>query len=409
MCTVTRCRVALSISPCNGVTKENTIMKISNSISISIILLSGSLACSSSSDDSADSADAGDIANADAAGADAAAPSATIVSVSGDYAGTGVLSTLKIPEMEVTINAVAGVVGGDPALRSFGDRLFILDRFGGDSVTVLDRDLALVGQVSTGVDTNPQDVAVIGDALYVAAWDAAGVLVIDLNDISGGVVKTIDLSALDESDGVPDCNSIYAVGARLYVSCQIMDRSTFTPRGNGKVAVIDTANDALVATLELTASNPLAQFESLPGGDLVFSTAPGAVFGASNDSGCLERISTADTPVVMGCLSNNADRNAYPSDVLPVGDVVYFVNVAGYTEADIRRVDGTGVSLASFSVGSNVSAMAACPTGHLVVADNSDGARGIRVFDADASALHGDPVDLGWPAVFSPSNATICW
>jgi hypothetical protein len=375
---------------------------------LGLALLSlGLLACGSDSESSG--ADAG-VASPDAAvDPDAANPGAMIVSVGGDYAGTGILSTLALPDMEVTVNAVAGVVGGDPALRAFGDRLFILDRFGGDSITVLNRELSLVGQVSTGAGSNPQDVAVIGNDLYVAAWDAAGVLVIDLEDIAGGVVDTIDLSALDSVDGIPDCNSIYAVGTRLYVSCQIMDRNTFTPRGNGKIAVIDATLASLETTLDLAASNPLAQFEALPGGDLVFSTAPGAIFGASNDSGCLERIATTGTPSVMGCLSKNVDMNAYPSDVLPVGNSVYFVNVASFTEADIRVYRGSSVIASSLAVGANVAALTACPTGHMVVSDNSDGARGLRVFDDAGNALNSEPVDVGWPAAFAPGNATICW
>ena len=374
---------------------------------IPFVLALGLIACADDSNNNA--ADAGEGADLDAAAdTDAATPSAMIVSVSGDYAGTGILSTLKVPEMELTINAVAGVVGGDPALRAIGDRLFILDRFGGDSVTILDRDLALVGQVSTGIGSNPQDLAVIGDTLYVVAWDAAGVLVIDLDDLSG-VARTIDLSVLDAIDGMPDCNSIYAVGTRLFVSCQIMDRNSFTPRGHGKIAVVDTSDDSLEMTLDLSSNNPLAQFESLPGGDLVFSTAPGAIFGASNDSGCVERISTTGTPSIMGCLSENVKMNAYPSDVLPVGDSVYFVNVVDFTTANIQKYDGSSVGPASFEVGTNVTGISACPTGHIVVADNSDDARGLRVFDEDANALSANPVDPGWPAPFMPSNTTICW
>ncbi len=336
-------------------------------------------------------------------------PIATIVSVGGDYAGTGVLSTLTLPDMTVTVSAVAGVAGGDPVLRSFGDNLVILDRFGGDSVTVLDRDLMLVGQVSTGVGSNPQDMTIIGSTLYVVALDATGVLVIDMADIGGGIVKTIDLSALDDVDGVPDCNSIHAVGSRLYVSCQLLDRDTFSPRGNGKVAVIDTSDDSLELTLDLGATNPLARFQQLPGGDLIFSTAPGALFGATNDSGCLERISTTGTPSVMGCMSENSVRNSYPSEVQAVGDSVYFVNVSGFTEATLWKNDGTGESDAGLVVGTNVAGISACPTGHLVVADNSDSARGLRVFDTDGTALAADPVDVGWPASFVPLNATICW
>jgi hypothetical protein len=377
-------------------------------ISLSILLALGLAACSSDSDP-AETADAGATADAAPSEADASIPSATIISVGGDYNGSGVLTTLKIPEMEVTVNAVAGVAGGDPVLRAIGDRLVILDRFGGDSVTVLDRDLNLLGQVTTGTGSNPQDAAIIGTNLYIAALDATGVLVVDLEDINGGVTKTIDLSALDGDDGVPDCASIFAVGTRLYVACQILDRDTFAPRGIGKVAVIDTTDDSIELTLDLGASNPLARFQSLPGGDLVFSTAPGAIFNATNDAGCLEQISTTGTPSVLGCRSENTTRNSYPSEVVTVGNTVYFVNVVSFSEATILMNNNAGESAAGLSVGTNVGGMTKCPTGHIVVADNTDGARGLRVFDEAGTAMNTAPIDVGWPAFFSPLNATVCW
>jgi hypothetical protein len=374
---------------------------------LAIVLSLGLLACGSDSDPATPDAGAG---GADSGvEIDAAAPSALIVTVGGDYAGTGVFTTLKVPEMELTVNALAGVVGGDPAIRALGDRLVILDRFGGDSVTLLDRELSLLGQVSTGTGSNPQDAAIIGSKLYIAAFDATGVLVIDLDDIAGGVVETIDLAALDEVDGVPDCTSIYAIGTRLFVSCQILNRETFAPRGNGKVAVIETSNDSAPQTLDLGASNPFAHFQALANGDLVFSTAPGAIFGASNDAGCLESISTAGTPSLKACLSDNTTRNSYPSELVVVDDTVYFINVVSFTEANILMNKDSVETAADLSVGTNVVGITSCPTGHLVVADNTDGARGLRVFDQDGAALHADPVDVGWPAFFAPLNATVCW
>lgn len=334
---------------------------------------------------------------------------ATIVTVGGDYAGSGVLTLVKVPEMEVTVNAVAGVVGGDPVLRHIGDKLFILDRFGGDSVTVLDTELNLLGQVSTGAGSNPQDIAVIGNTLYVAAYDAAGVLVIDLDNIAGGIVETIDLSALDPDDQVPDCNSIAAVGDKLFVTCQIVNRETFAPRGYGKLAVVDTSDNSVV-TLDLSASNPFAFLKALPNGDLAFSTAPGALFGGSNEGGCLEHISTSGTPSLLPCLSNNSELNAYPAELASVDELIYFINVAGFSESDVRVYDGSSVAPAGLSpVGSNLAGLASCPTGHLVVADNTDGARGLRVFDADRTAAHNGVLDVGWPATFAPNNATVCW
>ncbi len=335
--------------------------------------------------------------------------SATIISLGGDYNGNGVLTTIELPSLTVTINAVAGVAGGDPVLRAHGDRLVILDRFGGDTVTVLDRDLELLGQVSSGAGSNPQDSAVIGDTLYVVAWDATGVLVFDLGNLNAGIKRTIDLMSLDTTDGMPDCNSIIAVEERLYVSCQIMDRATFQPRGVGKVAVINTNTDSLETVLELASSNPFAQFAKTDLGDLVFSTAPGAIIGATNNTGCVERIST-ETPAVEACLSSNQDRNAYARQVLPVGESLLFVNVPDATSANIQKSSGGSVTdLELQNLGSNVGNITACPTGELIVDDTTRSARGVRVYDADYAPLHSAAIDVGWPEVFSPSNTTICW
>jgi hypothetical protein len=380
---------------------------------LSLFLCAKLCALAACGDDGAAQPDA-DLGDADAAPSPDAevTPSATIVAVGGDYAGSGVLTTVSVPELEVEVNAVAGVVGGDPALRHFGDQLFIIDRFGGDSITILDRELSLVGQVSTGSGSNPQDVAVRGSTLYVAALDASGVLVIDLNDLDGGVAKTIDLSALDDVDGVPDCNSLHVAGNRLFVSCQILDRETFTNRDVGKIAVIDTADDTLETTLDLSADNPLALMTSIDGGDLVLSSAPGALFGGSNDTGCLERIKTSGTPEVLPCLAENSSLGAYPSAVLERGGELLFVAVKSFTEADVRSygLGNESVSSAGLTpIGGNITDVALCPTGELVVADNSDGARGLRVFDDAGSSLTDTPLDVGWPQFFLPTNSTICW
>src|SRR5262249_23177336 len=103
--------------------------------------------------------------------ADAAIPGvATAVLVAGDFNVTGVLSTVRVPQGLVHPNAAAGVAGGDPVLRRFGDELFVVNRFNGDNVTVLARStLGLVGQYATGPGSNPQDVAPVGRKLYVTA------------------------------------------------------------------------------------------------------------------------------------------------------------------------------------------------------------------------------------------------
>ena len=68
-------------------------------------------------------------------------------------------------------------------------------------------------------------------------------------------VTTISLAALDV-DGAPNCISAYAVGTKVFVACEILDPS-YTPRGPGKIAVIDTTTDTVTAIVRPHQQQPV--------------------------------------------------------------------------------------------------------------------------------------------------------
>src|SRR5262245_44680957 len=107
---------------------------------------------------------------------DSAAPSTTCtcVALGVDYqAGVGTIARLELPSLVLTHDAVPGGASGDPVVRVDSGRIFVVNRFGADNVTVVDGQIfALVAQFSTGAGTNPQDVAVHGDTLFVPVFGA---------------------------------------------------------------------------------------------------------------------------------------------------------------------------------------------------------------------------------------------
>src|SRR5439155_23097582 len=126
----------------------------------------------------------------------------------------------------------------------------------------------------------------------------------------------IDLSA-DDPDGEPNCNSVYAVGSLLYVSCELLDPS-FAPRGPGKVYVVDLATDTLRPELAVTLGhqNPFGLFEQIPdgapnAGDLVIATVGDFTPGA----GCIERVATGAAPAAAGCVLDNTMIRGYPTRI----------------------------------------------------------------------------------------------
>ena len=189
------------------------------------------------------------------------------VAVAGDFMspGTGVVSRLELTELHMRTNLVPGAALGDPVLRQYGDKLYVVNRFGSNNITILNaKTLQLEEQLGTGANSNPQDVAVVGNKLYVPALGTAGVVVLTPGS---AMTKTIDLSALDTqgmNDGKPDCVSAYAIGTLVYVACGVLDN--FDKVEVGKIAIIDSATDTMTMSTSMNYMNPYGFFTRAPAG-----------------------------------------------------------------------------------------------------------------------------------------------
>jgi len=352
------------------------------------------------------------LATPDAAGDDTPAPDAPpagarAVIVSGDFAATGVLSTLDLPERTMHQGAVAGIAGVDPVIRQFGDELHVVNRAGGSNVTIIDvHTLALIDQIGTGANTNPQDVAQVGTKLYVVDFAATTVSVFDR--AAGHARTEIDVADLDGVDGHPDCVSVFAVGTRVYVACDQLD-DTYTPRGPGQITVIDTATDTRIATFDLAASRPFSLFARTPttsvyGGDLVIGTAPSFT---DVSTGCLARISVGATPAANGCVKTNQELGGYANHVeaSPDGALLYLA-VDGFTPTFESFGALRGLDLSSGDLWSDplsaadqvIIDLATCPGG-LVVAADGGAAKGVRVYD-NGTEVTTAPMPFGLPPAF---------
>jgi hypothetical protein len=315
------------------------------------------------------------------------------VIVAGDFnpGHPGVLSTYDPASGMVRMNVgPAMAVGDDPMLRHIGRELLIVNRNDGNNVTILDdQTLAFKEQLGTGPSSNPQDVAVIGNKLYVPTYGTAGVTVLTRGSTATAV---IDLS-VDDPDRLPNCESIYLVGKDLYVACQLLDNSQefLPPRGPGKVYVIDTATDRVRATLTLGHQNPFSLLEQVPvgaphAGDLVVGTVR-----FDDGSGCVERITPGATPVVSGCLVSNADLGGYASRIAfeadAGGSITFFAVPTTFPDSNLRAFDMPTSLLWSGSLNKSteiVNDVVVCPEDQIVVADTTKDANGLRVYEGSA-------------------------
>jgi hypothetical protein len=322
-------------------------------------------------------------------------PRAVVVAGDTMKGGLGVLSTLDPATGVVRINVgPAMAVGTDPVLRHIGSELLIINR-AENNITILDdQTLALKEQLGTGASSNPQDVAVLGDKLYVPTLNTAGVTVLTRGSTA---LAMIDLSADDPVDQTPDCNSVYLVGTELYVSCGRLDSTNnFIAEGLGLVHVIDTTTNAVKTTLMLSHKNPIGLFERVPGtgtngGDLLiptsedFATAPG----------CVERVTPGTAPAAAGCLVDNAmlvdsmPPGGFASRIEPEVDngvqiIWTAVSVTDFMHANLRAFD---MSLSALWAGplnppsEVIVDVTHCPSGEVILVDSTKNANGLRIYN----------------------------
>jgi hypothetical protein len=315
------------------------------------------------------------------------------VVVAGDFTigNPGILTTLDPETREIRTNVgPALAVGSDPGLRRFGSELLIINR-GEHNITILDdQTLAFKAQLGTGDRTNPQDVAVQGDKLYVATFSGKGLTVLTRGSAETTV---IDLSA-DDPDGVPNCNSLFLVGTRLFVSCGLLHKDTFAPQGPGKVYVIDTATDTLrpELTVTLVHDNPFGLFEQIPqgapnAGDLLISTI--GAFPIVLEAGCIERVATGGTPAAGGCVLQNTMISGFSNRIafaIESGLAMMWAAVSvSFTHGDLRGFDLGSGSLWEPAINPGAQSIvdvAYCPSGHTVVFDATLNAGGLRVYQS---------------------------
>ncbi len=296
----------------------------------------------------------------------------------------GIMSDLDVASLRVTQNIFAGVVGDDPYLRLYNGMLYVINRSDGDNVTIIDAaSLTYVNQIATGPGSNPQDVAVVGDKLYVPALGTAGVVV--LSQSAGTMTTTIDLNAATgETDGKPDCVSAFTVGTDVYVACDIYDETTFVPEGNGKIVVIDSTTDTVRTTITLNVPNPQNEFAQLPDGDLMIA-AQEFTSATTESQGCIVRITPGTTPVAT-CQINNSDLNGLANHIAlkPAPDPALWLAVASF---DFSTGSLSSWNVVNAQLTNTISAasemikdVTACPDGTVIAADGTTTAPGFRVF-----------------------------
>lgn len=296
----------------------------------------------------------------------------------------------------------------DASLRFFDGLLYVVNRFGGDNVQVVNPvTYGTVRQFSVGNGSNPHDIAFASATkAYVSRFQSNDLWIV--NPATGAHTGTISLAAFADGDGTCEMDRLHVVGPLLFVSLErIRTDLGYAPDDSGLVAVIDTRTDAVVdcdpnvagaQAILLPRTNPFTAFQFDPATSRLLIGCAGA-FGVAD--GGIVRID----PVLL-----RADGVAITEASLG-GDVNDFVWGGATKSWAIVATTAGAAEVVTFSATTGTKSATLWALGPYELSDleragdelwacsNSFSSPRVRVFSATTDAVVGSDIVCSLPAV----------
>jgi hypothetical protein len=265
--------------------------------------------------------------------------------------------------------------------------LYIIERFGADTLTVIDSTapFAIEAQHSLGSGTNPQALVTLdsGD-LLITLLDEQYLLAMD--PVTGEEIARVDLSWASDADGTPEAHHVIRASGTIAVTLQRLDRDTpmWDPIGPGWIVLIDP--DTLIVDttpIEMRSANPSPYGKVLYRSNLLLVPASGN-YGVLD--GGIESIDLS-SKLSEGLVVTEVDLGGDITDFVIVSDELGWatISTAEMTDA-LMRFDPTTGSVDPAPViessGFTLIGLTLDPLGHLLLVDRALDDPGLRVLDA---------------------------
>lgn len=324
-----------------------------------------------------------------------------------DYA-TGGLSSLDLGTNTAANDHLT--IHSDAVVRTYRDKVYILNRLGQDNVIVLDGDdlQTPLTQYSTGNGTNPHDIAFVSEEkAYISLYERTQLLIV--NPVTGDSLGTVDLSTFADADGLPETSQLVIYGDRLFAACHRLDRESWPwePTEFSVIVVVDVTTDLLV---DVDPNNERSQ---------------GIVMAGKNPSGAalrgskwyLSAVNTytdlTDGGIEVIDLANLRSEGVVLDEATVGGNPGSLVMISasdGYAVVTDREFKNTvkRLNLATQSVSRELDGLSGGFVPGLGIFDNrlyvldkgspADlAAAGVKVYDANTGALLAGPISTGLP------------
>ena len=318
----------------------------------------------------------------------------------------GSFGTVTLDEPHTVSPASADrLVFQDAVARTYGGLVYVVNRFHGDNIQVLDpaQNFATTMQCSVEPGSNPHDIAFVSPTkAYVTRFSAKELYIVNPTagaDCTGFMLGTIDLSPYADADGYPEMDQMAVVGDRLYVSLERLDRLNFLqPAETAAIAVIDVHTDTVIDVIPLSGMNPFSQQKGLVVRDGALVVSEAGRFGV-NDGG-IERVDLT-TDEAQGYFVTEAALGGDLTDFVLVSDDLGYavLSLANFANSLVRFDPRTGALIDTVLTGSLfISNIELDDRGEIYAADRTVGHHGVRIFRADdGTELTASPLDLVLP------------
>jgi len=330
----------------------------------------------------------------------------------------GNLTTITTTAPRSARKDVLGSTGVHPdaVIRTFGGLVFIIQRFGENSIIVLDPEnpSASIANYSTndantpGQQSDPHDIAFVSlSKAYVSRYSLNTLLIV--NPRTGEHLGTIDLSRFADSDGIVEMDQMVIVNGKLYVSLQRLNQNNFFAAENGSfVVVIGTATDEIIDVdlttpgtqpIVLAGRNPFSRLTYLSSTDKIYFAHAGNFF-TGDAFGGIEAISPS-TNTSDGILISDNDFGGTLGAFNLLSETVGYATVfdASFNNQVVSfdLSDGTvGTALTGVGAGF-IPNLAFDSEGFLYVPDRDTRNPGIQVFDTTTNQKVEGAIDTGLP------------
>ncbi|MFQ5675132.1 MAG: hypothetical protein ACE5G1_04485 [bacterium] len=326
----------------------------------------------------------------------------------------GNLSTITTTTPRTTKNNVLGATGAhtDALIRAFGNLVFIVQRFGSNSILVIDPDnpgapianYTTNDSGSSNQQSNPHDMAFVSDSkAYISRYSLNTLLIV--NPRTGAQLGTIDLSSfvdINDSDDLVEMDQMVIVGNLLFVSLQRLNN--FSADNASYIVVINTDTDDIIEPtsgeqkIVLQGRNPF-DMTYLATTDRIY-VANVADFSTGNNFGGIEVINP-NTLQSEGFILTDNQFNGVLNTIAILSDSIAYAVIADVnfnnsvvpfnlsTQKISPPLSGLGIDF--------LPSLAFDKAGVLYIADQDTNNPGVQVFDTATDQKIEGPIDTGLP------------